>query len=194
MGAKKTSWNDSAPAHSEDSEPATHSWNFIKVYREPLEHLMFRGRMDWIGAWLLIQAAADRQTHRVNLTEVGRKADHDFGWDNDRWRRFVRRLEKEGFVVTVDKQNFGNKIGHVHIALLVWPVEEGSYGGGSTGEPSSAPRVQNTLLEGQSAQLERRGLWGDAGADAGAAVVAEGQELNNGVWLIVDDTDDEDVP
>ena len=193
MGAKKIGWSDSAPAQSENSEPATHSRECIKVYRAPLEHLMFRGRMDWIGAWLLIQTAADPQTNRVNLTDVGRKADRDFGWDNDRWRRFVRRLEKEGFIATVAKQNFGNKIGHVHIALIVYPAAEGSYGGSRTGDPSGAARVQHALTDSQSTTLVRSKRPTDAEAEDGATVGDEGQASTRGVWLVVDDTDDEDV-
>ncbi len=188
------SWNDSAPAQSENSEPATHSWDFIKVYREPLEHLMFRGRMDWIGAWLLIQAAADPQTNRVNLTDVGRKADHDFGWDNDRWRRFVKRLEKEGFIATVDKQNFGSKIGHVHIAVIVYPAAGGSRRSNTTGALPSTTRVQNTIIGGQNATSARSRRIGDAEAKDDAMVEAEGRASDKGVWLVVDDTDDEDVP
>lgn len=197
MGAKKIGSNNSAPAQSENSDvasaPATHSWDFIKVYREPLGHLMFRGRMDWIGAWLLIQAAADRQTNRVNLTEVGRKADRDFGWDNDRWRRFVRRLEKEGFIATVNKQNFGNKIGHVHIALIASRAAGGSYGGSSTGDLSGAARVQHAIRDGQITTSARCRRPDDAGAEGSATVGAEGQASSKGVWLVVDDTDDEDV-
>lgn len=154
---------------------------------------MFRGRMDWIGAWLLIQAAADRQTNRVNLTDVGRKADRDFGWDNDKWRRFVKRLEKEGFVATVDKQNFGNKIGHVHIALIVCPAEGRSYGDSGTGELSDVTRVRNALVDGKDAQLARSELLNDAGAEDGATAGAEDQGSNKGVWLVIDDTDGEDV-
>jgi hypothetical protein len=149
--------------------------------------------MDWIGAWLLIQAAADRQTNRVNLTEVGRKADRDFGWDNDRWRRFVRRLEKEGFIATVDKQNFGNKIGHVHIALIASPATGGGYRGSSTGDLSSAVRVQNALTDDRRTTSARGRHPDDTGAEDGATVGAEGQASNKGVWLVIDDTDDEDV-
>lgn len=150
--------------------------------------------MDWIGAWLLIQAAADPQTNRVNLTDVGRRADRDFGWDNDRWRRFVRRLEKEGFIGTVDKQNFGNKIGHIHIAVIVYPAAEESYGGSTTGDLSGAVRVQRTLMDDQIATSARSRRLDDAEAEDGASVEAEGQASNKGVWLVVDDTDDEDVP
>ena len=194
MGAKKIGWNDSAPPQLENSEPATHSWDFIRVYREPLEHLMFRGRMDWIGAWLFLQAAADPQTNRVNLSDVGRKADHEFGWDNDRWRRFVKRLEKEGFIATVDKRNFGNKIGHVHIAVIVYPTAGGSYGGRSTGALSSGARVRNDPINGQSATSARSKCIRDAEAEDGAMVEAEGRGSDKGVWLVVDDADNEDVP
>lgn len=169
------------------------SQDSFKVYREPLEHPMFRGRIEWIGAWILIHAAADQKTNRVNLTDVGRKADCDFGWDNDRWRRFVKRLEKEGFVATVEKKNFGNKIGHVHIALLIYPGVESSYEGSNAGAFHGATRVQNVLTDDQSAPLARSGLPSSAEAEDGATVGAGGREPNEGVWLIVDDADDEDV-
>lgn len=182
MVTRKTGLDDSASA------PA---WNFVKVYREPLEHPMFRGRMDWIGAWILVQAAADWQTNWVNLTDVGRKAGRDYGWDNDKWRRFVKRLEKESFIATIEKKNFGNNIGHVHIALIVDSTNGNDYSDSTAGESAGATRVPNVFTNEKKFESLQSKHTATAGAQAGAPAGTDGPELNKEVWLIVDDGEDE---
>lgn len=173
-----------------DDSASAPAWNFVKVHREPLEHPMFRGRMDWIGAWILVQAAANWQTNRVNLTDVGRKAGRDYGWDNDKWRRFVKRLEKESFIATVEKKNFGNNIGHVHIALIVNHTNAKN-NNSATGEYTGATRVPDTSTEGKKAQPLQSGGSSGADAQAGATIGVDGPELDKEIWLVVDDSEDE---
>lgn len=174
-----------------DNSASAPAWNFVKVYRESLEHPMFRGRMDWIGAWILVQAAADWQTNRVNLTDVGRKAGRDYGWDNDKWRRFVKRLEKESFIATIEKKNFGNNIGHIHIALIVEHTNGKNHNDSVTGESTGATRVPNALANEKKSESLQSEYTSAAGAQARAATGVDGRELNKEVWLVVDEGEDE---
>ncbi len=174
-----------------DSSISVPRWDFITVPLAHLQHPMFRGRMDWIGAWILVQAAADGQTNRVNLTDVGRQADRDYGWDNDKWRRFVKRLERESFIATIEKKNFGNNIGHVHIAMIVERTNGTSSSGSNIGELAGAALVPNAHANARSRDL----MTSDDASGAGAQVSTEKNlddlESNREVWLVVDDGEDE---
>lgn len=152
---------------------------FVKVEREPLDHPMFRGHMDWIGAWLLIQAAANYETNQVNLTDVGRRAAWDFGWDNEKWRRFVKRLEKEGFIKIVETKNFGDKIGHRQIALVLDPNSARGDMGSSIGAPRAATRMRSADIDDQSPVQMRSDEGGDEGPSEGAEGVVYKEQIKN---------------
>ena len=123
------------------------AWGFVKVYRKPLSHRMFFKHLEWLGAWLLIQVAADWQTHKVNLTDVGRVLRRDHNWDDGKWSRFTRRLEQEGFIRTLSKKNFGDKVGYQHIAVVyegpLAPYDEGAVTGSLSGAVMTRTGVQD---------------------------------------------------
>lgn len=123
---------------------------FVKVEREPLDHSMFRGHLDWICAWLLVQAAAGYRTEQVNLTDVGRRVERDFGWNNEKWRRFVKRLEKEGFVKTIEKRNLGDTLGYRHIALVLGAKRGQSDIGRDVGALEGALLVRSADVDGNN--------------------------------------------
>lgn len=136
------------------------AWGFVKVYRKPLSHKMFTRHLEWIAAWLLIQAAADWHTHKVNLTDVGRTLRRDHQWDDGKWSRFTRRLEKEGFIKTLSKKNFGDKIGYQHIAVVYDEPEpqysEGANAGSLLGTVAARTDVYDAPNSTDEKSVQRR--------------------------------------
>lgn len=167
------------------SATASAAQNFFKVYREPLGHPMFRGHLDWLGAWILIQSAADQQDGRVTLTDVGRTVCREFGWDNDRWRRLVRRLEKEGLITVVEKKNLGDKVGHVQIAL-VHPRQADTTR--VLAAPSPAAQVRTIISDKENPGPPRS----DEGSGA-VGLLREG-EADEPVWVVIADGDSDESP
>ncbi len=133
---------------------------------------------------MLIQAAADRQNGRVNLTAVGRTVCRDFGWNNDRWRRFVRRLQKENFIAVVEKKNLGDKVGHIHIALVLfstWSNQE------LVVAPFDAVRVHTGVPHEEMAMSTRSEEGSNAAAVVVAAEALVEQNEEEPVWLVIAD-------
>lgn len=176
-----------------DAKTAAEAWGFVKVYRKPLSHTMFTRHLEWIAAWVLIQAAADWHTQQVNLTDVGRTLRRDHNWDDSKWSRFIRRLEREGFIKTLSKKNFGDKIGYQHIAVVHDGPEaqhgEGAYAGslqGATAARTGVQDGQNPLNEKSTQNCKECAMEGvykevknKKKEEAVAAVAANGDDGKN---------------
>ena len=83
---------------------------FVKTYRSVLDHPLFVGNLEYLGAWnwLIAKAAWKPHTfrHRNSLFNLqrgqlpGARAHlaKEWGWSEKKVRTFLRALEKEGMV------------------------------------------------------------------------------------------------
>lgn len=143
--------------------------NFFLLNRALLEHSWLTKNRSCQLAWIYIIGRASFETGQVNLTEVYRELGDLF--ESYQWRRFVKRLVKEGMLTAVSVANRGDRIGYEQVAYV---ANYGKY----QGEKSSR-KVPERLPEQLPEPLPERYDLQDANTedDALAAVSAMPERL-----------------